>query len=157
MTTNSVVATHRPGAKVESRVSRDLPRHESRRPTRADLQERGESSALRRDVDRGARQNRLVGSLTVVGSGPSHSRCHGLFPHSASIFRRTSSLILISGGHGLLNPSPASLCVASIPSFVPIAISEAAWSKTSAGPFVKIESRWGSVFAHSRNSTSPVL
>lgn len=42
------------------------------------------------------------------------------------IFCRTSSLILINGGHGLLKPSPASLRVASIPSFVPIAISEVA-------------------------------
>jgi hypothetical protein len=77
--------------------------------------------------------------------------------NSASIFLRTVSSILIRGGHGLLNPSPASFRVASIPSFVPIAISEVAWSKTSAGPFVKIESRWGSVFAHRRNSTSLVL
>jgi hypothetical protein len=37
-------------------------------------------------------------------------------------FWRTSSLIRINGGHGLLKPSPASLRVASIPSFVPIAI-----------------------------------
>jgi hypothetical protein len=43
-----------------------------------------------------------------------------------SIRFRTDSSILINGGHGLLNPSPASLRVASIPSFVPIAISEVA-------------------------------
>ena len=47
-----------------------------------------------------------------------------LFPNSASMFWRTFSLIRINGGHGLLNPSPDSLLVASIPSFVPIAISE---------------------------------
>jgi len=46
-------------------------------------------------------------------------------------------LILLTGGHGLLNPSPASLPVASMPIFVPIAISDVAWSKTSAGPLVK--------------------
>jgi hypothetical protein len=88
---------------------------------------------------------------------PSHVGCYGFVLNCASIFRRTSSLILINGGHGLLNPSPASLRVASIPSFEPIAISEVAWSRTSAGPLVKIESRWGSVFAHRRNSTSLVL
>src|SRR5437016_8384955 len=36
-------------------------------------------------------------------------------------------------------------------------ISEVAWSKTSAGPLVKIASRCGSVFAHRRNSASLVL
>ena len=47
-----------------------------------------------------------------------------------------ASSILINGGHGLLNPSPASLRVASIPSFDPIAISKVAWSSASAGPLV---------------------
>lgn len=56
-----------------------------------------------------------------------------------------------------MKPSPGSLRVASIPSFEPMAISLVAWSSTSAGPLVKIESRWGSVFAHSRNSTSLAL
>ena len=36
-----------------------------------------------------------------------------------------------------MNPSPASFRVASIPSFVPIAISDVAWSSTSDGPLVK--------------------
>ena len=64
---------------------------------------------------------------------------------------------LISGGHGLLNPSPGSFLVASIPSLVPRAISAVAWSRTSAGPLVKMLSRCGSVLAQSRKSTSLVL
>ena len=74
----------------------------------------------------------------VVETKPPHVGCYGLVLNSASIFRRTSSLIRINGGHGLLNPSPASLRVASIPSFEPIAISDVAWSKTSDGPLVKM-------------------
>ena len=66
---------------------------------------------------------------------------------SFSTFAFTAASILINGGHGLLNPSPASLRVASIPSFVPIAISLVAWSSTSAGPLVKMLSRCGSVLA----------
>ena len=43
---------------------------------------------------------------------------------------------------------------ASIPRFVPIAISEVPWSGTSGGSFVELESRFGSVFAHGRNRIS---
>jgi hypothetical protein len=77
--------------------------------------------------------------------------------NKASIFRRTSSLILINGGLGLLNPSPGSFLVASIPSFQPVAISEVAWSSTSDRPLVKMlfrlrqgfggQARCGSVLA----------
>src|SRR5207237_350787 len=69
----------------------------------------------------------------------------------------TPSSILISGGQPRLWPSPGSLCVASIPIFVPMANSVVAWSRTSAGPLVKIASRCGSVLAHKRNRTSLVL
>src|SRR5438552_1371660 len=72
----------------------------------------------------------------------------------AAFFMRVDEEI---GVHGLLNPSPGSLCVASIPSFVPIAISLVAWSKTSAGTLVKILSRCGSVLAQRRKRTSLVL
>jgi len=51
---------------------------------------------------------------------------------SSEIFVRTVSSIWINGGHGLLNPSPASLRVASTPSFVPIAISEAVFHRRDA-------------------------
>ena len=69
-------------------------------------------------VPRAIHLPRFVEFSAAVGSEP--------IANKASILRRTSSLILINGGHGLLNPSPASLRVASIPSFVPIAISEVA-------------------------------
>src|SRR5438477_2211297 len=71
-------------------------------------------------------------------SYPSFTPVHSFPPSSKLIFFRTVSSILINGGHGLLNPSPASFRVASIPSFVPMAISEVAWSSTSAGPLVKM-------------------
>jgi len=51
---------------------------------------------------------------------------HPFSPNNPSIFFRTASSIFISGGHGLLNPSPASFRVASILDFVPIAISDIA-------------------------------
>src|ERR1035441_4003428 len=79
------------------------------------------------------------------------------FPNSESIFFRTASSILMSGGQARLKPSPGIFFVASKPILLPMAISLVAWSSTSDGPLVKMLSRCGSVLAVRWNSTSPVL
>ena len=92
--------------------------------------------------------------------GVPHVGYYKLGLNSASIFRRTCSLIWINGGQGRLKPSPGSFFVASMPSLLPLAISLVAWSSTSDGPLVKRLSRCGSVWgahAPSRASVSASL
>ena len=110
-----------------------------------------------RNLRRGVSWSRQ-GRKTVDGSWLKvESSSQRLPPNKESIFRRTSSFIFMSGGHGLLKPSPGNFFVASIPNFEPIAISEVAWSSTSDGPLVKMLSRCGSVLAQRRKRTSLVL
>src|SRR5262245_37047196 len=80
-----------------------------------------------------------------------------VFPSRALIFSCTVPSILISGGQPRLWPSPGSLWVASIPILLPMEKSVVAWSRTSAGPLVKMASRCGSVLAQRRKRTSLVL
>ena len=79
------------------------------------------------------------------------------FLKSFSTFAFTLSSILMSGGQARLKPSPGIFFVASMPSLLPMAISLVAWSRTSAGPLVKMLSRCGSVHAQRRKRTSLVL
>ena len=58
--------------------------------------------------------------------GVLHAGCYKLGLNSASIFFRTLSSILMSGGQGRLKPSPGSFFVKSMPSLLPLAISLAA-------------------------------
>ncbi len=70
----------------------------------------------------------------------------------------TASSILMSGGPGAFETFAGEFSLSrQCPACCPLAISLVAWSSTSDGPFVKIESRCGSVLAVRWNSTSLVL